>query len=166
MTRAEEPSVGALYKDARKAEKKKEFARAYLLYSEAAAKDPEYKDAWVRAQALRRRAVTAANAVPAISGSPLTPPTSLEIDIPAPDPKDLAEARRPQPPFELAATPGRRDFDVRGDSRALYEALAKEFRLQVVFDGDYTPTTPIRFRMTQADYREAFYGLMVSTGTF
>jgi general secretion pathway protein D len=55
---------------------------------------------------------------------------------------------------------------VRGDSRALYEALAKEFGLQVVFDGDYTPTQPIRFRMTQADYREAFYGLMVSTGTF
>jgi type II secretory pathway component HofQ len=166
VAHAAEPSARQLYKDARKAEKSNDISRAYLLYSEASAKDPSYKDAWVRAQALRRRAVTAANAAPAISGSPLSPPTALEVDIPAPDPKDLEEARRPQPPFELAATPGKRDFDLRGDSRALYELLAKEFGLQVVFDGDYTPTPPIRFRMTQADYHEAFYGVMVSTGTF
>src|SRR5688572_20892759 len=49
VAHAAEPSAGDLYKDARKAEKKKDFTRAYLLYSEASAKDPSYKDAWVRA---------------------------------------------------------------------------------------------------------------------
>jgi general secretion pathway protein D len=161
-----EPSAKDLYKQARKAEKQKNFAQAYLLYSQAAAKNPSKREYWIRAEALRTRAATAANVMPVMSGAP----TLVESDVPnlpEPTPKEIAEARRPQPPFELKAEPLRRDFDIRADARALFEQVTKPYGLQVVFDGDYPASgAPIRFRISEADYREALYSLMTVTSSF
>ena len=162
----DEPSAKDLYKQGRKAEKRKEFAQAYLLYSQAAAKNPLKREYWIRAQALRTRAATSANVMP-ILGGPVAPAPQTAPDLPSPTPKEIAEARRPQPPFELKAASVRRDFDLRTDPRALFEQIAKQYDLQVVFDGDYPDGgTPIRFRMSEADYREALYGLMTVTSSF
>ena len=165
IVQAEEPSARQLYKDARKYEKKQDFARAYLLYSQAAAKDPLYKDAWGRAQALRRRAATAANVIPVLSGTPYAPPDPA-LELPPATPKEVEEARRPQPPFELKATAGVRDFDMRANAQSLFEQVAKQYGLEAVFDGDYVPGTDVRFRLTGVDYREALYALMIATGSF
>jgi len=164
---SEEPSAKDLYKQGRKAEKRKEFAQAYLQYSQAAAKNPSKREYWIRAQALRTRAATTANVMPIMTGtSGVTEAPDLP-DLPEPTPKEIAEARRPQPPFELKASPLRRDFDLRGDARFLFEQISKPYGLDVVFDGDYpTGGAPMRFRMSEADYREAFYGVMTVTSSF
>jgi general secretion pathway protein D len=162
---AAEPTAKDLFKQARKAEKQKDFPYAYLLYSQAAAKDPTKKEYWIRAQALRTRAATASNVMPILSGvaAAIEDPPSL----PEPTPKEVAETRRPQPPFELKAAAARHDFDLRGDPRVLFEQVAKKYGIDVVFEGDYPAgDAPIRFRMTEADYREALYGLMTVTSSF
>jgi general secretion pathway protein D len=164
---AAEQSARQLYKEARKLEKKQEFARAYLLYAQAAAKDPSHEEYWVRAQALRTRAATAANVMPVLSAATPQPPA---LDTPnkalAATPQEVEEARRPQPPFELKAVAGRLDFDLRGDARALFEQVAQRFGLEVVFDGDYQSGPTIRLRLTDADYRETLYALMTVTSSF
>jgi hypothetical protein len=163
---ADEPSAKQLFKDARKAEKKKDFARAYILYSQAFAKDPTRKEAWARAQALQRKAVGSAHIGPLQIDGPL-PLGSDPENVPAPTPDEMREVRRPQPPFELKAADVRRDFALRADAQTLFERVAKEYDLAVVFDSDYQPGGPeIRFNMTGADYKDSLYALMVATGSF
>lgn len=149
-------------KQARKAEKKGDFARAYLLYSQAAAKEPGKREYWVRAEALRRRASSSLN---------VGPGATIEQIIeapqePEPSEQDLKEARRPQPPFELKAAPVLRDFDLRGDYKALFEQVAKQYGLDVIFDGDYEAGKSIRFEITEANYRDALHALMAVTSSF
>jgi len=184
-----------LYKKGRKAEKAGQIARAYVLYSEAAAMAPDNKLYWGRAEALRTRATLQAQVMPppAIPQAPANPPAPAAAPAPtaapapatpaapaAPDAApadpepvlepitalDLAEARKPQPPAELKAEPGRKDLDLRGDSKSLYQAVAKAFKLDCVFDGDFQAGKFMHFRMDQADYREALHGLEAATGSF
>jgi Flp pilus assembly secretin CpaC len=86
--------------------------------------------------------------------------------VPAPTPEDLKQARRPQPPFELKASPDRHDFAIRGDAQTLFEQVSKAYGLDVVFDSDYQRGPEIRFNVSEADYRHALYALMVATGSF
>ena len=60
----------------------------------------------------------------------------------------------------------RRDFNLRADARALLEQVAKQYGLEVIFDGDYQAGPVIRFRITDSGYREAIYTLMTVTGSF
>lgn len=159
-----EPSARQLYKQGRKFEKQKDFARAYLRYAAAAAKDPTKRDYWIRAEALRTRAATAANVMP-VFGNELSLGEEPET-LPHATPKEVEDARKPQPPFELRATDVRRDFNLRADARALWEQVAKQYGLDVIFDGDYQAGPVIRFRITDSGYREAIYTLMTVTGSF
>jgi hypothetical protein len=167
---AGEPSARDLAKRARKAEKQKDFANAYLLYSQAAAKDPAKREYWQRAQALRRRAATASNVMPAsLAAAPDRRPAEIG---PEPEPvqpanqTDIIEARRPQPPVELKSSAPRRDIDLKGDSRTLWEQVARAYGLDVIFDGDYEAGEVQTFRTTGADYREALHALMTATSSF
>jgi hypothetical protein len=162
---AGEPSARDLYKQGRKYEKKGEFARAYLLYSQAAAAEPKRTEYWQRAQALQRRAITQSNVMPAAgdvtpnesASPPSLPPTTTE---------EMAEARKPQPPVELQSSTERRDFDLKADSKSIWEQVTKAYGLDVVFDGDFQPGPVIRFSLNGSDYREALHALMTATGTF
>ena len=162
---AADVDAGKLYKEARKAEKAGQIARAYLLYANAAALSPQDPDIWLKAQALQSRAAMEAKVKPpAVSLRDLS--THLdgldEVTL-----EDVAEARKPLPPVELEPSAGRQDFNLTGDARQLFEQVARAFGLDTVFDGDY-PTAPktIRFRMEQADYREALHALEAATGSF
>jgi general secretion pathway protein D len=164
---AEGLSARQMAKQARKSEKAGDIARAYLLYAQAAAADPSHAEYWLRAEALRTRAGRAANVMPSFAASPESGGGSpVEEPPPSATPKEVEDARKPQPPFELNASPVLRDFDLQGDAKALFEQVAKQYGLEVVFDGDYQPGKPIRFRLTQADYREALYTLMTVTSSF
>ena len=60
------PTARDLYKKAARAEKDGDAARAYILYAEAAALDPEGKtNAWARSLALRRAALTSVDTLAA-----------------------------------------------------------------------------------------------------
>ncbi len=161
-----------LYKQGRKAERKGDMAQAYLLYSQAAALAPQKKEYWLKSQAVRSRAAMQ---------SKITPPASSQTDLIAevgalpdePDPaltiteKDLRDSRKPLPPKEVSALPGRRDFDLKDEPRRLYEQVSKAFGLDVVFDGDYPASSAKQtFRMTEADYREALRALDAMTSSF
>jgi general secretion pathway protein D len=162
--------AGKLYKLARKAEKAGQVARAYILYTEAAALDPTTKIYALRAQALQSRAALQSKPVP----KPQPPDAATEPDvIVAPEPhfdsptaKDYADARKPQPPHELKAAAGRKDLDLRGDSKSLFEQVAKAFGLDCVFDYDYQAGPVFRFQLQQADYRETLYALQATTSSF
>jgi general secretion pathway protein D len=166
-----------LYKEGRKAERAGEMARAYLLYSKAAALAPRKRAYWLRSQAVRTRAASqskfelpnlesrdregadavedsAANDEAVVSLEPITE-------------KDLREARKLLPPPELKASGERKDFNLKADPRRLFEQVAQAFGLDVVFDGDYPDGgNPLTFRMEQADYREALHALEAMTSTF
>lgn len=164
---AGEPSARQLYKQGRKAEKRKDFASAYLLYSQAAAKNPAKREYWIRAEALRTQAGRQANVMPVLAKyDPALPPFPDDDDLIESTAKEKEEARRPQAPFELQASAARLDFDLRGDAQALFTQVSKRYGLDVVFDGDYEAGSQMVFRMTDAGYRDALYALMTMTSSF
>src|SRR6185436_1350622 len=57
-------------------------------------------------------------------------------------------------------------FDLRADSKALYEQVAKAFGLDCLFDDDYQASPSFHFLLADADYRDALHGLEAATGTF
>lgn len=162
-------SPAELARQASRLEKQGKLVEAYLLYSQAAAADPDAKTYWLKAQALRTRAAMAANVMPSEvdSGSAPSPEAEdLAEAAPPPTPKELDEARQPQPPPVLEATPGVKSFSLTADSKSLWEQVAKAYGLDVFFDGDFRQTPNVRYHVTDATYRDALYALQVATGTF
>lgn len=172
-TLVREPTAADLYTRGRKAERTGHIAEAYVLYSQAAAMSPKNKTYWQRSQALRTRASIEAK---------VQPPTSAVADAEAaiedaqaprfehqfafPTPQDLADARKPLPPTELRATPGTKDIDVRGDSKAVFEKVAQLYGLDCVFDDDFQAGAAFRFELKEVDYRDALHGLEAATNSF
>jgi len=154
-----------LYAQGRAAEKAGRFDQAYVLYSEAAALDPSNTDYWLRSQAVRSRAALQARLLPPPDGSQA--PLAGGIDhVAEATERDLEDARKPKPPTELKADPALHDFDLQGDSRTLFERVARAYGLDCVFDGDFQPGRPFRFRIEGADYRLALHALEAATGSF
>ncbi|MDQ6759396.1 MAG: type II and III secretion system protein [Acidobacteriota bacterium] len=79
---------------------------------------------------------------------------------------ELAQTRKLLPPPHLRAASGRKDLDLHGDARSLFEQVAKAFDLLVVFDSAYQPKSGLRFKLEQADYREALEALQAATESF
>ena len=158
------PTAEQLYHQALKAEHDGEIVKAYLLYAEAAAADPTNIDYWTRAQALR----------PAASLMDASPPKLPDFPSDKIDRTlfgtitnaELEEARKPLPPPQLQAEPGRRDYDFQGDSKALWEQVVAVLHLKVLFDADYKPTRAFRFELANADYRDALHALQSATDSF
>ena len=165
-----EPSAWELYESGRAAEKKGHMAEAYLMYAEAAAKDPRNKLYWERTQAVQSRAALQARPmpshIPTVSelGKELSEEPDFHFDPPSPE--DLAAANEPLPPTHLDADPGLRDIDFSGDYKKLFQSVARAYGLDCVYDSDYQPGTPFRFRMKGVDYRDAIHGLEATTGSF
>src|SRR6202041_3356709 len=119
-----------LYKDGRRAEKAGHVAQAYLLYSEAAALDPSNHQYWLRSEALKMRATTEGKVIPQLASAAALPEITIEeadTILEAVSAQDLAEARKPLPPTKLKAQAGRKDFDVNGDAKVLFQAAARAF---------------------------------------
>lgn len=160
-----------LYQQGRKAEKAGDVAHAYLLYSEAAALEPNNHAYWSRALALQTRAALSSKVAPRAAAA--LPDTGTGPDdeppepaIPAPTAQDLAEARKPLPPAKLNGHDFRKDFNLRGNAKVLFETVAHAYGLDCIFDGDYQAAQTIRFQLDQADYREALHALEAVTGSF
>jgi general secretion pathway protein D len=160
------PSASELYNKGLAAEKKGRMAEAYLLYSEAAALEPQNEQYWLRSQAVRSRAALAMPrpAVPPPGSNPAD--ASRPPALPEATAQDRAEARKPLPPSQLSASPGTQDFDLRGDSKTLFEDVARAFGLECGFDRDYEPRGPLRIQLKDVDYRDALHGLEAATGSF
>jgi general secretion pathway protein D len=156
------------YEEGRKAERAGQMVRAYLFYSRAAALEPTNQFYWLKSQAIQSRA--------ALESTPKAPLNLAKIEHDAPadtaaafDPlsqKDRAADRSAQPPPQLKPAAGEKQFDLRADSKSLWEQVARAFGLETVFDGDYQAGPPIRFQISQSDYRDALHALEAATGSF
>ena len=143
------------------------MAQAYLLYSQAAAMAPNDKTYWLRAQAVQTRAALEAKVMPKLSDPPPAgAPEAATLRFEIPSKEDLEEARKPLPPAEMKALPGKQDFSLRADAKTLFQKVATAFGLDCVFDGDYQAGSPVRYQMEGVDYRAALHGLEASTGSF
>jgi hypothetical protein len=164
----------ALAKRARKAQKSGQNAQAYLYYAEAMALQPTNRTYKARMELLQTRATRESKPLPQ---KPNWPADDSEVQPPA-EPaiedvfdsltaKELAQARELKEVPVLHAKPGKQNFDLTGDGRALFEKVAEVFGLQTVYDGDYPKAGPsIRFKVSGADYREAIHDLEAATGSF
>lgn len=166
---AQETSAWELYEEGRAAEKAGRMAEAYLMYAEAAAKDPQNKTYWQRTLAVQSRAALQSRPqakIPEVAdlAKELEQPGDFHFD--APSAEDLAAAREPLPPTQLDAQPDVRDLDFTGDYKKLFQEVAHAYGLECTFDSDYQPGTPFRFQMKGVDYRDALHGLEAATGSF
>ncbi len=66
---------------------------------------------------------------------------------------------------KLEAQSGKRDLDLRGDTKAVYEQLAAQFGVRVTFDPDLNPRS-VRLHLEAVDFATAVSVLSRQTGTF
>ena len=156
-----------LYLQAQRAERKQEYARAYLLYAQAAALDPSDRKAWAKSQALRTKAILEAQ-IPDLIGRPVARPIeSPGPSIPILTSQDWAEMAKLRPPPTLKASPERKDFNLRLPPRDLFREVAKAYGLGVAIDPDYPESgAPVAFRLNQVGYREALRAAEAATQSF
>lgn len=165
---AGEPSASKLFREGKKAERAGDFSRAYVLYSEAAAKAPKCAKYWQRAEALRTRAALQAKPLPQFSAADESdvPPLTDALNATFTD-DDLRDMKRLLPPPQLAPKPGTQTLTLNGDARSLFHQAAEAFGLDTVFDGDYPlggPTLHLQF--ADADCREILHQIEAATNSF
>lgn len=168
VVHAADTTAERLAKEGAKAEKSGETVRAYLLYAQAAAADRRNPSYWARAEALRPMAE-------AQSTSKLPTPELTEPPKPrrgGPElfgtftAEDLDALERMADPPRLQPSTAIKTFSLRGDAKALFEQVAREFGYTVIFDKDYNPTGTVRFNVAEMGYREALHALEEATNSF
>jgi general secretion pathway protein D len=172
-----------LVRKAKNAERAGDMADAYVYYSQASALQPRNKGYRAAAAALQSRASRSQAAAqmkaaapaleaeawrdteeyhPALSGG-----GSPGLSFDSLTARELAREPQLASPPRLQATAGRYDFDLNDPPRGLFDKVAAKFNLQIVYDSDYPPGgEPMRFRITQVDYRDALGALQAATGSF
>ncbi len=80
--------------------------------------------------------------------------------------KDLDRSRTPLPPPTLNVTPGLQDFDLRGDSKSLWEQVAARLHLSVLFDTQYQPTRLRPVSIGRRQLRNTLLALEAATDSF
>ena len=168
---AADPAAARLAQQARRARDAGQIVRAYLLYGEAAARDPQNSSYRANRDALEPAAKLLAKAN--VETAP-----DIAADIQAAErtrgnaepPIELASERvwesllQPLPSIEVNTA--RHDFDIRGDEKAVLEQVSSAYGIRAVLDPELKPETNIRFQVSQADFRTAMEALTAATGTF
>ncbi|HWT80452.1 MAG TPA: hypothetical protein VN648_16845, partial [Candidatus Methylomirabilis sp.] len=153
LAAASDKEARQLFDEGRKAERKGQVIQAYLLYSQAAARDPKNTEYWLRAQGLRVKATLMAEEKLPQSG--LGPGGTALVAEPRgtlepPVEERLGPVALPLP--DLKPAPERRDLDLRGDARTLFTLVARLYGLEADFDADYpTSGAAFPFRLNDAD---------------
>ena len=161
-----EKTASQLVKEAQKAERAGDLAGAYILYSQASQKQPSDLSLWAKARSLRPAlgSVPAEASVPKAEG--VDKGTSRDSLFGTITDQDIAESRKLRPPLELKALPGTKDFDLKGDSKQLFEQVAHSFGLEAIVDPGYQPKTNLRFQLTESAYHDAIRALEAATESF
>jgi general secretion pathway protein D len=167
---AADPSAQALARAAAKAQNSGQLVRAYLLYAEAAARDPNNASYRMNRDALKPLAnLLSKNGIEKepsreelLSG---VPPESEEPLQPL-DAEDLREVPKLQPPPSLIIAPGQHSFHSRANERDLFNTVASAYGFKVVFDPQFDPKPRVIFDIDNVEAREALEGLTEATNTF
>jgi type II secretory pathway component HofQ len=159
-----EKTAAQLSREAAQAELSGDVAKAYVLYSEAAAKDPTNQLLWLHAQTLKPVAEARLKKTEEKTNQPAVPLDSTLVG--SITDQDLAEVRRLLPPPHLEGVAGTQDFDLRGDSKQLFQQVAKAFHLEAIFDTAYQPKTGLRLQLTGSDFEDALRAVEAATDSF
>jgi hypothetical protein len=89
-----------------------------------------------------------------------------ELTALRPEPfEEVVTGADPVGQVQLEHLPGTRSFDIRGDTSAAYQEIARQFGVQVAFDVDMR-ARQVHFRMSDLDFPTALRLLGEMTGTF
>ena len=165
-----------LAREARDAEASGQTVRAYLLYAEAAARDPlnptyrANRDSLAPAATLLTKAhIETADVAPEIQAAereaaserPGTPPP-LDYLTDA----DWKQSPELEPLPHVQANSAEASFDVRGDTRALFERVTAVFGVHALIDPELQPQKDLHFVIDHADFHTALEALTAMTHTF
>lgn len=148
-----------------------QLVRAYLLYSEAAARDPQVDSYRENRDALAPLAklLTSASVetAPDIKAT-IAAAESSTVEEPDPairwaSPNDLTQL---EPPPHLVANGTVHDFRLRGDTTKLYTEVTAPYGVHVIVDRDLTSASNIQFDDSNVNFREAMDALTLATHTF
>jgi general secretion pathway protein D len=173
-----------LFHAGEKAEKAGDRLHALMLYSRAAALEPANVQFAARMAALQSAAANLtkeqleADALGDADAKDLADLAELEkSDAENADPagqsplafvdvREIMQSRQALSPQRLQGNPGRKDFDITGDARNIFEQVAGAFGLQVVFEADYQTPPRFTFRVTGVDWEEALRMLETVANSF
>ncbi len=170
---AADPVAAKLAHEADKARNEGQVVRAYLLYSEAAARDPQNPAYAANRDALASSAkmLSAANVQDADISADLKaidneghgkaePPVEL---VPQ---KEWEQEENLGPLPHLKFSPASASFDLRGDERTLFQQVTAAYGIHVTFDPQLEPKPGIHFQIDNVDFPTALQALTAATGTF
>lgn len=169
---ASDPVAARLAHEAHEARNSGQIVRAYLLYAEAVARDPQNpsyradRDALAPAAKLLAKADVqtadiSADVDAAEKQSPgAEPPVEFATERDWERDPDLQPLPKLQPSASLAT------FDLQGDEKSLFEHVAAAYGIRPIFDPDLDLHPRLRFSLSQVDFRTAMEGLTAVTNTF
>jgi general secretion pathway protein D len=168
---AADTTAARLAQEGRQAEDAGHLVRAYFLYAEATAREPGNSSYRSKrdllapiAQLLTKATVENApstNLSAAIAGAHASQESPLDrVWKSEPDPPRL------EPPPRLEAHAAIHDFDLRGDDKTLFTAVAGAYGIHAIFDPELHPQPDLHFTIDRADFRTAMEALTDATDTF
>lgn len=149
---------------AEEAELNGDVVRAWTMYAQAAALDPNNKKYLGKTVALRAPAMDKAKIV-INQGDRLLEEIDPAIVHPFTE-EDLADIERLKPPPELKPSTKRQSFNFRGPARQVIENTLKACDLDFVFDSDFNVTTAANLKLDDASCAEAIHSMEMVTGAF
>jgi len=167
---ASNPSAAALAREARKAQNHGQVVRAYLLFAEAAARDPQSENYRRNRDSLKPLAdllsKSKIEAEPTLEELLASVPEESMQPLENVDAAERAHDAELQPPPKLQFAPGKLSFHLNGNARTLLETVARSYQVDVIFDREFQPGPSAHFDLDGADFREAMEAITQSTGTF
>lgn len=169
---ADDPVAARLAKQARKAQDHGQLVRAYLLYAEAAARDPKNTEYRVQRDAIAPLAKLLTKAyieAPDISADI----AAAEKEAPGTEPPvelaSLSEWEREgklQPLPRVEENGSLHDFNLRADEKDLLQRVTSAYGVQALWEPQLERHLNIHFEVSQADFRTALEALTAATHTF
>ncbi len=175
------------YEEGLQAEKKEDWAAAYENYSDAVTWAPASHNYLVRREIARSQLVQMKmddaerdaisgkfqDAERELASAHSLDPTNDVVSDRLAEISAIDHTEAPQTPVEiplaegihLAYQAGKRNFDYRGDTRGVYQEVARQFGVEVAFDEELGSRT-VHFRIDDVDFPEAMRLVGELTGTF
>jgi general secretion pathway protein D len=146
-------------KAAARAEHRGDTLQALILYSRAAALDPSNVEYQLKKNALESKPGFVNAAAP-------EPEDDGDVDV-TPNPENGAEdSRLALPPPALKGSAEKKNFNVKGDARTVFEQVAGAFGIQVVFEADYQGPTTVRLQVDSVGFSDALRTVELLTNSF
>ncbi len=169
---ATDPIAERLAKQARKEQDSGHLVRAYMLYAEAAARDPQnttYKVNRDATEPLAKLLSKVEVEKPDISADIEAAEKSAHgqgAPIERASRSEWEREEKLQPIPQVRADSSKHDFDVVTDTQNLLQMVAAAYGVQAIWEPGRENRPGIRFQITQADFRTALEAVTAATNTF